>query len=443
LALLRTLLGPLGMTMPRTARQAQLSLKWHRTLLRLRGFHFGNRDESQVSAMDLMRIDLCWSAVAGLSMSEPIRGAEFQTRGLLLALKAGEPSRIARALAMEAAHRSTSGSGDERVASLLLAAQDIAHRLESPYLHGMIAMVRGTSLLLQGHWKPAQESLDHAEQLFRNHCTGVTWERDTVHNFVLRALMQLGEVAELRRRWTVLYRESQDRGDLYAATTLTTFYMTMIKLAKNEPIESERELTARVNRRDARGFSLQHSSAFESLIHLYLYRGDISKAWVRLGAIWPEYSRSMLLRIQMIRIHMHELRGRTALAMAERTLDPGIYIRQAKIDAHRLEREGREWALAHACYLRSGIAACEEDSVRAIRQLTLAVEAYDRAEMPLRAQILRFRLGEAQSDEKTRALREKAEQWLKNQGIVSPARWAGMYAPGFLKISTASIETSY
>ncbi len=71
------------------------------------------------------------------------------------------------------------------------------------------------------------------------------------------------------------------------------------------------------------------------------------------------------------------------------------------------------------------------------------MEDYDRAEMPLRAQILRYRLGEVQSDAETRELRDKAELWIKEQGIVSPARWAGMYAPGFLKISTESIETSY
>ena len=45
----------------------------------------------------------------------------------------------------------------------------------------------------------------------------MTWERDTVHSLVLWALIQMGEVAELKNRWTVLYRESQERGDLYAA----------------------------------------------------------------------------------------------------------------------------------------------------------------------------------------------------------------------------------
>ena len=68
---------------------------------------------------------------------------------------------------------------------------------------------------------------------------------------------------------------------------LTAFYMTMIKLAKNEQIESERELEAFVDRRDERRFNLQHSSAFESLIHLYLYRGDVSNAWARLARSGP------------------------------------------------------------------------------------------------------------------------------------------------------------
>ncbi len=81
--------------------------------------------------------------------------------------------------------------------------------------------------------------------------------------------------------------------------------------------------------------------------------------------------------------------------------------------------------------------------MRSIQEITLAIDGYDRADMPLRAQIMRYRLGEVQSDDETRALREKAENWIKAQGIIAPARWVGMYSPGFLKISTDSIETSY
>ena len=42
-----------------------------------------------------------------------------------------------------------------------------------------------------------------------NHCTGVTWERDTIHNFMLRALVQMGEIAELKQRWSVFSSASR------------------------------------------------------------------------------------------------------------------------------------------------------------------------------------------------------------------------------------------
>lgn len=126
LALLRTILGPLGLSMPSTPRAAFLSLIRHRAMLRFRGLRFRPRDETQVSAEDLTRIDLCWSAVAGLSVIDPILGADFQTRGLLLALRAGEPVRVSRALAMEAAHRSTAGNRSvRRVAALIRRAENL------------------------------------------------------------------------------------------------------------------------------------------------------------------------------------------------------------------------------------------------------------------------------------------------------------------------------
>ena len=144
----------------------------------------------------------------------------------------------------------------------------------------MIEMVRGFASLMRGEWKPARDVLDRAEAIFRDHCTGVTWERDTIHNFMLRALVQKGEIRELKDRWSVFFRESHERGDLYAATMLSAFYMTMIKLAGNEQPETEgRARGACSSAARTATFSLQHSNAFESLFHIYLYRSDITTAW--------------------------------------------------------------------------------------------------------------------------------------------------------------------
>src|SRR5262249_25941352 len=155
------------------------------------------------------------------------------------------------------------------------------------------------------------------------------WERDTVHYFVLWALLQMGELAELRRRWVTMFREAQERGDLYAASTLTSLYMTMIKLAANEAPDSEAQLEAAAIPPAGRPFNVQNSTAFDALISLYFYRGDFNTAWKRIRAIWPEYSRSMLIRIQMLRIHLLEQRSRSALALAERAKQPEDYLREA------------------------------------------------------------------------------------------------------------------
>jgi eukaryotic-like serine/threonine-protein kinase len=78
-----------------------------------------------------------------------------------------------------------------------------------------------------------------------------------------------------------------------------------------------------------------------------------------------------------------------------------------------------------------------------VTNLASAATLYEQADMPLNAQLMRYRLGEVQVDVTTRALREGAEQWLQEQGIVSPARWAGMCAPGFSRVSNETTETSF
>ncbi len=443
LALLRTLLGPLGLSMPATPRAAWLSLVAHRARLRLRGFRFRKRDETQVSALDLTRIDTCWSAVAGLSVIDPILGADFQTRGLLLALRAGEPMRISRSLAMEAAHRSTAGTRSAgRVEALIERAEAMAQPLDSAHARGMIHMVRGISQLMIGHWQAAQSSLDSAGTLFRNHCTGVTWERDTVHSLALWAILHMGQIGELRRRWSVLIREAHECGDLYAATTLTTFYLAMIRLADDDPRDIAHELEAVMARWPRRGFFIQHSTAVRSLVHLDLYRGDGAAAWNRLCSVWPEYSRSMLLRIQLTRIQMLELRARSALAVAELGRDSARLLQSAERDARRLEREGQSWALAHVHHLRAGIAACREDASTALHQLALAADHFDSADMPLSGWVMRYRIGEIQGDKDGRALVDQATLWMQSQSIKSPERWVAMVAPGFGRVAGCQPDTT-
>src|SRR5258708_15377730 len=81
----------------------------------------------------MARIDISWSVAVGLTMIDTIRGADFQTRNLLLSLRAGEPLRLARALAMEHGFSSLGGSRSRaRTEAVRPAAARLAQPLPGP-----------------------------------------------------------------------------------------------------------------------------------------------------------------------------------------------------------------------------------------------------------------------------------------------------------------------
>ena len=86
-----------------------------------------------------------------MTIIDPIRGANFQTHDLLLALRAGEPYRIARALAWDAAHISMLGVRmRKRAKPQLAAAEALAARVDGPHATGMMLMSRGVAAYFQG-----------------------------------------------------------------------------------------------------------------------------------------------------------------------------------------------------------------------------------------------------------------------------------------------------
>jgi hypothetical protein len=380
----------------------------------------------------LARIDLCWTVVAGLSAVDPIMGAGFQTRGLLLALQAGEPYRIVRAIAMEAIHVSLAGGPSRRrVSHLLSIAEPLAECVGNPHSKAMTTLAHAMAEFLLGEWRSAGDWFDRAEEMLRDHCTGVVWERDLVHHYSLHSLMYTGELNEVRRRWSILLKEAQERGDLYAEVNLSTYYMMMLKLSDDNVDDVDRQISKVMKRWTQKGFHTQHSLAFRAHLHFYLYRGDIPAAHNLVATIWPWYERSMLLRFQISRIMMYEARARCALAAAADSPSPEPFLRSAERDARRLEREKRPWSSAYAHFIRAGVAVRRGDVLKAEGLFMKAATSFDSVDMNLNAAVTRRRLGELIGGDRGRSLIEEADRWMAVQQIQNPARWAAMYAPGF------------
>jgi hypothetical protein len=432
LAALRTVLEAVGMRLARTSRGALLSLLARRLWLLFRGVRFRERDASQVSAEQLTRIDICWSVAMSLSIVDTVRAADFQARNLLLALRAGEPYRVARALAWEAAHLANyGGSSRHRTARLLATAEALARRLNHPHALGLVTLAAGITAYMEGRWCDGLEFSDRAEAIFRERCTGVTWELDTAHSFSLWSLFFRGEVAEITARLPTLLQEAQERGDLYAATNLGTFVGHVTWLAADDPEGAQRDLGEVMAHWSRQGFHVQHLTGLMGQLQIDLYRGAGAAAWERITREWPALARSLFLRVQVVRIFMWDLRARSALAAAVQASRPEPLWRAAQQDARRIEHERMAWAEPLAQLIRAGIAAGRGDRGGARVLLQDAEAGFRATAMGLFAAAAGYRHGHLMAGDDGRVRLAQATGWMEGQGIRNPARMADLYAPGF------------
>jgi serine/threonine protein kinase len=426
-AALRDVLARVGLDLPATPFRTLAALLAARARLRLRGLSFRERPEAAVDETELRRIDVSWSASAGLSMFDVLNGANFQARNLLLALRAGEPYRIARGLAWEAAHTSNSGRPAwRRTERLLHAARTLAERINHPHALGLATMAAGIAEFTMGRWRPALAFLGRAETILRQRCTGVAWELDTVHVFVLWALFYAGDLGEMGRRCAACLKEADERGDLYESANLGSFVGPVVRLIEDDPSGARQTLRASVERWSPEGFHLQNVTALMAHTYVDLYAGDVEAAWERWRQRWADVLGSHFLRVQVLRVFVHELHARTALAVAARSAAPGPLLRTADAGARRIEREQLTWALPLAQWLRAGTAAVRGDRSAAADLLERAAAGFEVAEMRLFAAAARRRLGELRG---AAGLVTASDAWMTAQGVRVPARLAAALTP--------------
>ncbi len=101
MAVYRELLAHLGIRMAATPRQLLREMIVTRLILRLRGLKFREHRAEEVPPDVLERLDTAQAVALGMSVVDWIRGSSFQSRSLLMALRAGEPVRVALSMGWE------------------------------------------------------------------------------------------------------------------------------------------------------------------------------------------------------------------------------------------------------------------------------------------------------------------------------------------------------
>src|SRR5262249_5085914 len=87
LTVIGRVLKTVGVKWPKTPLRSLFSLLLKRVIIGLRGYKYRERAASEIDPEELLRIDACWQVSTGLVFVDTIRGADFQARFLLSALR--------------------------------------------------------------------------------------------------------------------------------------------------------------------------------------------------------------------------------------------------------------------------------------------------------------------------------------------------------------------
>jgi hypothetical protein len=357
---------------------------------------------------------------------------ELQMRHLLLALKVGEPYRLARALGFEAIADARSRRSRPRAERLLKTVRSLADRIPNhhkPDASANVHVTAGMLAFLAGYWKTAGDELHQAEQLFREQ-SALPYKLVVVQVYTLTSLYYAGRIAEYFRRVPECLKESLDRGNAFAEANLRLQNAHRKCFGEDRPGEAVEELRDAMARWSPSGFLQIHASELFHRTDFALYRGDASAAWENLQLGWPRLSRSLLLGLQTIHIPALYLRARAALALAAEGGARRALVESAERDARRIEREKAHWGAPVAHLIRACVAVIRGEPERGLTWLDMAEAGFDAADMALHAAVARSRRGGLIGGDEGRALIVSAHGWMAGQGVSNPARMSTMLAPG-------------
>ncbi|HZI05000.1 MAG TPA: hypothetical protein VEZ71_13305, partial [Archangium sp.] len=428
---LRSLVKEVGLGYPETPARAILSIVWWLTRLKVRGHGFQARGVAQVAPDVLARLDMCWNVGKVLSNTDPLRGMPFQLRAVMMALEAGEPIRVARALGMLGAMFVWQGTPSTMAqgGALLDRAEELARDVTDDEARRLLVTAQAARDLVRGDWNLALERLEPA---FRESQTVAIdpWDVYMMRVFINNALFGMGRLAEAHERAARWFREASEQGNTYGRTTAVACWGTTL-LAIRGPEEARARLREVQESWPKEGFRVPDVYALQLETNCALYEGRPAEAWSRLKQVWPSMERSGLLRAQIVRLEMYSLRARTAVALAavggserEKLLD------SAMRDVRRVEQESRRDAGTMSRLLRAGIDSVRGNTGSALEHLTAAGEGFAAAGMELWAAHARVFQGVLLGGDAGRELRASAEAVIARQGILEPRRWLRLQVPG-------------
>jgi hypothetical protein len=419
ITVLREVLAEFGEDLPASSRQALSRFIWHYLRHRIGSMRYTPRDASQIAPRELLRLDCYISLGLTLGMVDTLTGAMYQAKGMAMALKLGEPTRIFRIGGLFAIFLGAQGGGSARRGRELI---EWAAALPWPrgddYQLAFLATARGFHSYFAGEFEQASVLLGEGERRLTEGTTGTVSELNNARVIRCQGLRFQGRYLALRERCDEYLRDARHRGDQYLKSTLHRA-MNQLWLAEDD-VEGAREALLQATwSASASAFHLQHWYELRAIAELGLYTGEIDAEALR-GPMEAART-SRLFRVQTVRAEAAWLRMRLALA--------GVAGGDAGKEIAALDKERIGFASVWAGLGRAALAGADR---RVAILESVQREAEQRA-MHSCARAAQWRLGEALGGVRGEEEKHKAAEGFAAEGVVRPEQMVEVLAPGMAR----------
>ncbi|MEZ4361392.1 MAG: protein kinase [Kofleriaceae bacterium] len=435
LALTRSVLAAVGMSMAKSPLRALLSMLLRRAWLRVRGLRFRPRQLAQITQEELTRVDVCEGVSFGLALVDTFRSMDFATRFLSSALRLGEPWRVSRALALETDFLAATAK-TTRALRLFDKLDRLTAKLENPAALSQLTTTRAfLQFFIYNRFAPALEHFTDAITSYRAVVGRAGFEFDTVSMFCCWSLYYMGDLSELSRRVPAMAEAAVRNGNRYTAVTLRcAFPVAWLARLAPDAIEAEIDAALASWTSPEQSYQVQHLLALCSRVDLALYRGRPEDVTEKIASEWPHIRRALLDRAPIQALLLRSTFARQALACAAAAAPSSLRRRDALALAseHIAKLRAVELPLAkHCAVMFQGLfAEIEGRGDEALASYERAIAGFEDCDTRLFANAVRFRKGAVIGEVQGMVLQAQATRWLKGHDVRDHQAILAMLLPG-------------
>lgn len=376
----------------------------------------GDRSAEQVAPQELWELDHVWRLGRLLGHVDPALATACQRQHHQRALRAGEPGRMARSLAVEALTMVMRGK-TQRLGPTLAEARTLAEQSGLPEVRALVQTADGCCRLWSGDPVQAQGPLERALQILLQDCIDEPWLSSTTMTLHLQQLAEVGNYRLLNERYHRSRRQASAQGGQSAGRLCEAQAGFVVRLMGGNAVQARTELGG-----------LSGAAARVARVVIQRYLEPDQPALMEHEAASP-------VQTPMRGPGLASLQGRLWVDVARR--DPSRrsqalqHARQCLSQARR-QTSGLQTSLS-ATALEAALLDVQGEAQEAVQALQ-HVEANALSESPLLSgRAARMRRGQLVGGPEGAALVDDVRQELAGHGVAEPERFLRALHPGLVQ----------